>query len=196
MRRTSSILRGKPLRELVGPGFRRFSINTLFDATFMLIGVVIGSAFVSNPNLEVIVSTMLASSLALGISTGVSVYEAEKLEREKEIAELEKALFRDLNNTTVARFAQIAVILTSLISFLIPLASFTLTVFPFVLASRGIIEIGVASWSAITVALATLFLTGAYVGKLGGKNPIVKGSRMLVFGLAAFAIGYWIKAII
>jgi hypothetical protein len=83
--------------ESVGPIIRRFFINTLFDSTFMLLGIIVGSAFAgAAAGLNVIIITMLTTSLALGISTGVSVYEAESLEQERKIADLEKALFTDL----------------------------------------------------------------------------------------------------
>ncbi len=87
----------------IGPSFRRFFINTLFDSTFMLVGVIMGSAFSDNPDIEVIVGTMLTTSLALGISTGVSVYEAESLERGIRIAQLEKAMIRRLDETMIAQ---------------------------------------------------------------------------------------------
>ena len=92
MRSLREILR----REDVGPIIRRFFINTLFDSTFMLLGIVVGAAFAADASLGVVLVTMVASSLALGISTGVSVYEAESLERERKIYELERALFMDL----------------------------------------------------------------------------------------------------
>jgi hypothetical protein len=61
-----------------GPIIRRFFTNTLFDSTFTLLGIVVGA----NVNLKVVMITMATSSLALGISAGISVYEAESLESE------------------------------------------------------------------------------------------------------------------
>jgi hypothetical protein len=62
---------------------RRFLINTLFDSTFMQLGIIMGSAFAASADLRLTIGTLVASSVALGISTGVSVYESETLEREK-----------------------------------------------------------------------------------------------------------------
>src|SRR4030066_206146 len=93
----------KSLRGLnVGPSLRRFFVNTLFDSTFMLLGVIIGSAFSDNPDIEVVVGTMITTSLALGISTGVSVYEAENLERGIRISQIEKAMIRNLDETVIS----------------------------------------------------------------------------------------------
>ncbi|MEM2875777.1 MAG: VIT1/CCC1 transporter family protein [Candidatus Bathyarchaeia archaeon] len=180
----------------LGSALRRFFINTLFDSTFMLMGIIIGSAFSENPDLRVILSTMVTSSLALGISAGVSVYEAESLERYRRIAELERALFRKLDKTTVARSARKAATVISLINFLTPLTSCSVTASPFLFASLGILDVGSASWLSITLALGTLFLAGTYLGRLGRKNPFIKGLRMMVFGVVAFVIGYWIEELI
>lgn len=179
----------------LGSAFRRFFTNTLFDSTFMLLGVVIGSAF-ENPDIRVILTTMLTSSLALGISTGVSVYEAESLEQDRRITELEKALFRRIDETAIARSIKKTVVLISFLNFLTPLISCAVAVSPFLLAALRIIEIRLAVWISIVLALCTLFFAGSYLGKLGKKNPWIKGLRMLGFGLIAFIVGYCIESLI
>lgn len=180
----------------LGPALRRFFINTLFDSTFMLLGIIIGSAFSENPDPRVILATMVTSSLALGISTGVSVYEAESLERDRKIAELERALFRNLDETTIARSARKATTVISLINLLTPLTSCAVTAFPFLFVSLGMLKVWSAAWLSITLALGTLFLAGTYLGRLGKKNPWIKGLRMLAFGVLAFILGYWIERLI
>jgi len=180
----------------LGSALRRFFINTLFDSTFMLLGVIIGSAFSENPDLRVILATMVTSSLALGISTGVSVYEAESLERDRKIAELERALFRNLDETTIAKSARKATTVISLINFLTPLTSCAVTASPFLVTFLGMLEVRSAAWLSITLALGALFLMGAYLGRLGKRNPWIKGLRMLTFGVLAFIIGYWIERLI
>ncbi|MEM2111986.1 MAG: hypothetical protein QXX08_08955 [Candidatus Bathyarchaeia archaeon] len=180
----------------LGPALRLFFINTLFDSTFMLLGVIIGTAFSENPNIRVILATMVTSSLALGISTGVSVYEAERLERDIKIIELEKALFRKLDETTIAKSGRTATVVISLLNFLTPLTSCAITVFPFLIALPGLIGVKFAAWLSIALDLGILFLAGTYLGRLGKRNPWVKGIRMLAFGALAFIIGYWIETLI
>ena len=60
----------------------------------------------------------------------------------------------------------------------------------FVLASRGMLDIGLAARLSVLLALATLFIGGVYVGKAGRGNPWLKGLRMVLFGLLAFGAGY------
>jgi len=183
-------------REDVGPIIRRFFINTLFDSTFMLLGIVVGAAFATYASLGVVITTMVASSLALGISTGVSVYEAESLERERKISELERALFRDLSGTTIEKAARSITMLAALINFLTPLFSCALTISPFVLVALQVLEINSASWLSVVLALSILFCAGVFLGRLGKKNPWMKGLRMVCFGLLAFIIGFLLNSLI
>ncbi len=184
-------------QESVGPIIRRFFINTLFDSTFMLLGIVVGSAFAGiAAGLNIIILTMLTTSLALGISTGVSVYEAESLEQERKIAELEKALFTDLKDTSIQKNAKTIIIIATLINFATPLFSCAVTISPFILASIKILPLYVAGWISVALALSTLFGAGVYMGRIGKTNPFKKGLRMVAFGLLAFAIGFLLHQLI
>jgi predicted membrane protein (TIGR00267 family) len=176
--------------ESVGPIIRRFFINTLFDSTFMLLGIIVGSAFSGHVALNVIVVTMLTTSLALGISTGVSVYEAESLEQERKIADLEKALFTDLQDTSIQKTAKYTILIATLINFATPLFSCAVTIAPFILVAAGVLQLNIAGWISITLALSTLFVAGVYMGRIGKTNPYKKGLRMVAFGILAFTIGY------
>ena len=189
-------LRNELRREDVGSIVRRFFVNTLFDSTFMLLGIVVGAAFAADASLGVVMVTMITTSLALGISTGVSVYEAESFEQKRKISELEKALFRNLSDTTIEKRSKSVILLAVLINFSTPIVSCTVTISPFVLCALKILNIGVASWVSIILALSILFNAGVYLGKLGKSNPWIKGFRMVGFGLVAFIIGFLLDTFI
>lgn len=180
----------------VGPSLRRFFVNTLFDSTFMLLGVIMGSAFSDDPHIDVIVGTMLTTSLALGISTGVSVYEAENLERGIRITQIEKAMIRNLDETVLTERDAMASLIISLANFATPLVACAITITPFILTLHGELLLKTAAWIAMGLALGILFVAGAVLGRLGGKNPLLKGFRMLGFGILAFVIGYLIEGIL
>jgi len=156
----------------------------------MLLGIIVGSAFAADAGLKVIIVTMLTTSIALGISTGVSVYEAESLEQERRIADLEKALFTDLQDTSIEKTAKNTIILATIINFATPLFSCAVTVMPFIFSLIGILQIEIAGWISVTLALSTLFGAGVYMGRIGKTNPYKKGVRMVAFGVLAFAVGY------
>ena len=183
-------------QESVGPIIRRFFINTLFDSTFMLLGIIVGSAFAGDAGLHIIIVTMLTTSIALGISTGVSVYEAESLEQEHKISDLEKALFTDLDDTSIQKTAKYTILLVTIINFATPLFSCAVTITPFILATTGILHADIAGWISVALALSTLFGAGVYMGRIGKTNPYKKGLRMVAFGVLAFAIGFLLDLLI
>jgi len=176
-------------REDVAPIIRRFFINTLFDSTFMLLGIVVGLAYIGHAAPRIIILTMVTGSLALGISTGVSVYETEKIERERKISTLEEALFRDLSGTRIEKTARTIVLLAALINFSTPVVSCIVTMSPFLLTDLNVLNLAVASSSSIALALGILFTAGFYMARFGKRNPLLVGLRMAGFGLIAFIIG-------
>lgn len=180
----------------IGPILRRFFINTLFDSTFMLLGITIGSAYLANADPSVVLATMISSSFALGISTGVSVYESESMERERRIAELEKALFRELNNTKIEEEARTATSIISLINFATPLASCSAIAFPFVLVMLQVLDPRLAPWFSVALAMGIIFFAGVYLGRVGRANPWIKGLKMVAFGFLAFIVGFLIQAFV
>lgn len=157
----------------------------------MLLGIIVGSAFAGvAAGLNMIILTMLTTSLALGISTGVSVYEAESLEQERKIADLEKALFTDLKDTSIQKTAKYTIIIATLINFATPLFSCAVTITPFILVAIGILPLDIAGWISVALAFSTLFGAGVYMGRIGKTNPYKKGLRMVAFGVLAFVIGF------
>jgi predicted membrane protein (TIGR00267 family) len=177
-------------REDVSPILRRFFMNTLFDSTFMLLGIIVGTAYTTSVHLGVVMATMSTSSLALGISTGVSVYETESLEREKKIAELERALFRELKGTRMEESAKSITFIVAFINFLTPLVSCAVVILPLLLAFMNVLNVRIAASFSVLLGLGTLFAAGVYMGKVVKKNPWKKGLRMMGFGIVAFIVGY------
>jgi predicted membrane protein (TIGR00267 family) len=185
----------KKARE-IGPILRRLFINTLFDSTFTLIGIIVGSIFSTNPNLQIIIGTAVASSFALGISSGVSVYESETIERERKQVELERALFLDLKNTVITENYKYYALILAFINFLTPLVCCGLILVPFILTFFDLTNVVVSSWISVSIAFGIIFVSGIFFGRFGKTNPLVKGLRMVFFGAVAFLIGYFIQIII
>ena len=179
-----------------GPSIRRFFINTLFDSTFMLLGVVVGSAFIAEPELEVILGTMITVSFALAISSGVSVYEAESLERDREVRELEKTMLISLEDTQVMKSARTVAIIVASVNLITPLLVCVIYNSPFVMAYLGIVGIKMAAWASIAMALSTLMVAGIIVGRKGKENAILQGVKMAALGGITFLIGYWIRLLL
>jgi predicted membrane protein (TIGR00267 family) len=180
----------------IGPDTRKFFINTIFDSTFTLLGVISGLAFTTNPINRIIILTSVSSSLALGISSGVSVYEAEVLEEEKKLNDLETAMLTDLEDTVHFKTMQRKALISAVIAFITPLVACTIAVSPFILTSLGYIPIKNAAWASIALALVTLFTVGAYMSRNNDVNPVYRGARMALFGAGAFLLSVLLESII
>ena len=164
-----------------------YIINTLFDAVFTIMGIVIGSAFSATLDLRSIIGTIITASLSLGVSSGFSVYEAETLQEEKRIDEIEEALLEDLDDTVIAEESKQVTLFSSVLVFMTPLLAGLATLVPFFLVYLGSIGINRGVTFAIIIDLSLIFISG-YVFAV--ENRLFKGLRMMVLGLIVFAVGY------
>jgi predicted membrane protein (TIGR00267 family) len=177
-----------------GPTLRRFFVNTIFDSTFVILGILIASAFGNDPDLRVIVATIITSSVALGISTGVSVYEAETMEQNLRMREMERAMLRSLEDTSISRTSQLTIMLISSVNFIAPLIAGAITLTPFLILGEG--NVRAAAIISVGLAILILFVVGAAMGRSGGRNPWKQGARMAIAGFGAFVICYWIESLL
>jgi len=155
-----------------------------------------GSAFVATPDIRLITLTLVSSSIALGISSGVSVYEAEIIEGEREVEALENAMLANLENTIHTTNLKTNALIASVIVFATPLCSMMIAITPFLLSRYDLVGVGAAGGWSILLSLGTLTFVGAYMGKDGNGNPLVKGLRMAFFGSVAFLFGYLLESLI
>lgn len=176
------------------PAMRRYMVNTVFDSTFVVLGVVIGSAFALHSDLSIVIGTILTTSVALAISTGVSVYEAESHEQENRVKKIESAMLMDLGGTEVGRRSGASASLIAVANFSAPLIVCAILLTPFIVL--GSEDIRLAGMITIALAIAILFLVGAVLGRMSGRNPLVRGSRMAAIGFVAFLICYFIESLV
>ncbi len=183
-------------KALLAQAFRRYFVNTVFDSTFVSMGIVVASALVPDSNVGTVVGTMFAVSLALGISTGTSVYEAEKVEAEIRLRELERAMLTTLDGTEATRVLDVSRYIVVTVNAVAPLAVFAAIASPFFLSSSlTILGIPTAFFS-VTVAMVVLFLVGTYLGRLTGRPAWLKGLRMAAIGIATFGAIWLIQGLL
>lgn len=178
-----------------GPTLRRFFVNTIFDSTFVILGILIASAFTTaDPDLRLITVTIITSSVALGISTGVSVFEAETMEQNIKMREMERAMLRSLEDTHIHRTSRLTIFLISAVNFTAPIIAGTVTLAPFLFIGED--QIQMAAYISLGLAITILFVVGAIMGRTGNRNPVIQGGGMAVAGVAAFLICFWIESLI
>ncbi len=174
------------------PSIRRYFVNTMFDSIFVMLGIIIAGAFNDTPHLSVVIATILSSAVALGISTGISVFEAENLEQGRRIDEIEKAMLRSMEETHIGRSSRSSIYLIALVNFMAPIIAGTVMLAPFLIFSA--IDIRTAAWTAVGLAITLLGLTGYFMGRAGKRNPWVQAVRMGLVGVGAFIICFYIES--
>jgi predicted membrane protein (TIGR00267 family) len=186
---------GKKIRAAISlpdtlPSMRRYFVSAIFDATFVMLGIIIGSALSSDPQHNIIITTLVTSAFALAISTAASVYEAESLEQGRRISQIGRAMLSSVEDTGIGRASRYSIILIAVVISIAPLIAGAIMVAPFLFLPIG--EVVLAAEVAIALSILLMFITGFIMGKTAMKNPWLKGIRMAVIGVVAFILCYFI----
>ncbi len=176
------------------PAMRRYFVNTVFDSSFVILGVIIGIALSSEPSSRLVVATIITSTVALMISTGISVYEAERLEQSIRIRQIEKVMLCNMEETSIRKDASLATYLIAGTNSLAPLMAATLTIIPFVTLPDA--QVVTAAWISISLIILMLFVVGMTMGRMAKKSAGFYGLRMAGAGLIAFAACYLVESLI
>ncbi len=170
--------------------FRRYFVNTLFDSTFVCLGILSAQAFLPQPDADLALASLFGVCLAIGTSTGLSGYEAEHAEVAIRLRLLEQHMLSSMEGTEVERRLHASRYATTLVNFAAPLAVFAIMGTPLLLYRGGV----VADFTLVAVAsgalgVALIFFVGYYLGRLSGRRPWIKALRMsLVAGMTFLAL--------
>jgi len=160
---------------------RRTFVNNGFDGALTMLGVLLGGfvAGISEPS--IILKLGLATSIAVAISGWTGAIFAESAERRRELKEMEKALHRSLEGTSIKEAHDFAAILTALVDGFSPLLTAMLILSPFFLVpADGIV---LAYECSAMIALAVFFMIGAFLGKVSGDSMLMTGFKLLLAGI-------------
>ena len=169
-------------------GRRKFA-NNAFDGILTMIGVVMGSYVGGVRDPRIVVSTGVATCMAMGISGFWGAYVTESAERKRELQDLEQAMLRDLGETEQARASHFAAIVVSVIDGLSPLVAGMFVLLPFLFAGAWFAA-GTSYVAALAMAFLLLFGLGVFVGKVARENALVGGVRMILAGLVCVALSF------
>lgn len=159
----------------------------MFDATFVVLGILTGSAFVGGAQLEVILGTLVAACIAMSISTGVSVYEAEMVESEIQLRRMERAMLTPLRDTHPDKELRFMRSTVSLVNAAAPLVVLLVTSSPLLLFRIGVVgDLTSAAWISVFAAVGIVFGAGFYLGRITRTGALKKGIRMVVIAVATF----------
>jgi predicted membrane protein (TIGR00267 family) len=172
----------------VGEIARRYFVMNAFDGVLTIIGMLMGNmaAGVTNPN--VVITTGLSTSIAMGISGLWGSYLTESAERKHDLDELSNSTLTDLNNSRIGRASRYAAFTVSIVDGISPLLAALLVLIPFFI--HGIFpNIQVVYYTTLGVALVTLFALGVFLGNISKENLIISGIKTTIAGVASIIIG-------
>ena len=170
---------------------RRYLAMNAFDGAMTSLGVVIGSyiAVVEDP--KDVLDIIVLGAVAMAVSGFTGTYMVESAERKRRLNEIEEA--NPSEAPAYRRAARFVSAFAAVVDGSAPFLASVPCLIPFALAYFSDIEIHVAFYTAIGGALATLFVVGAFLGKISDSSIIYSGLKMVVAGslvaLIAFALG-------
>ena len=166
---------------------RRCFANNAFDGILTIIGVLMGSYVARVQEPYIIVSTGLATCMAMGVSGFWGAYMTESAERKHAMRKLEKALLRDLAETKQARASRFAVVVVSLIDGLSPLIAGGVVLLPFLLT--GLLGgMQVSYIASLVTAMLLLFGLGAFLASVAKESILRSGVRMIAAGITCILL--------
>lgn len=176
----------------VGEIARRYLAMNAFDGVLTMIGVLIGNYSAGVESARVVITTGLATSMAIGVSGFWGAYFTESAERKRDLNDLESYTLTDLNETKIGRASRAAAIVVSLVDGLAPFLAALVVLLPFFLPSLWG-EIYRSYYLSMVMALGALFALGAFLGAISRANIALTGAKMIGAGLLSMLLGYLLR---
>lgn len=167
---------------------RRYFIVNGFDGALTMLGIIVGFTMSDAEDLPVVISACLGAAIALAVSGVSSAWVSETAERRRELAELESAMVADLEQSLHGEAVRRVPLLIGLVNGAAPLLISVLILLPLWLASAGITLPLPPLYAAMTVAMASIFMLGVLLGRIGGTSWLRSGIRTLSIALLTAAL--------
>ncbi len=180
----------KLLLKVSGSGaiMRRYFVVNGFDGALTLLGLLMGFHVSNHPDLQVVITSCLATTLALGVSGVSSAYISEAAERRSSLAELERAMVSDLKESHHARAAFWIPWLVALTNGSAPFLIGLVIIVPLWLARGGVPMPADPLLVAMGTALVVIFSLGVFLGRIGGIFWFWSGLQALAVALATLGL--------
>lgn len=168
---------------------RRYVIVNGFDGALTMLGLLAGFRVASAVPLAATITACMGAAIALGVSGVASAFISEVAERRLSLKELENAMIRDLETTAHGRAARLAPYLIAASNGLSPLLISLFIITPLWIAEAGLALPMQPLDAALTLAFGTIFLLGAYLGRIGHASWLAGGLKaLLVAAITAVVI--------
>ena len=177
----------------VGDIARRYAAMNAFDGILTTIGILMGSfsARVTEP--RIVLSTGLATAMAMGVSGLWGAYLTESAERKRSLDELELMTLSDLSATRLGRASRVAVVVVALVDGLAPALAALAILSPFFVAWL-LPSVYAPYYVSVGGALLALFGLGAFLGSISKDRLLVSGLKTVCAGLVCVGLSLLLGA--
>jgi predicted membrane protein (TIGR00267 family) len=177
----------------IGEIARRYFAMNAFDGVLTIIGVLMGNFAAGVEQARIVVTTGLATCVAMGISGLWGAYLTEAAERRRELLELEEYTLSELEDTRIGEASRAAVLIVAVVDGLSPFLAALIVLIPF-FVPQLFPSMDVTYVTAIALALVTLFGLGAFLGRISRRNILVYGFRTVIAGIISIVISLLLGA--
>ena len=170
---------------------RRYFAMNAFDGVLTIIGVLMGNFVAGVSDARIVLSTGLATCVAMGVSGLWGAYLTESAERKRDLDELSKVTLTDMTNTRIGRASRAAIVIVAVVDGLSPLMAALIVLLPFFIAGSTD-DLSWAYYTALGLALVTLFGLGLFLGHISKGRMIVYGLKTVLAGVVSIAISFFL----
>ena len=169
---------------------RRYFVVNGFDGALTMLGLIIGFALSTSPDLSTVINVCLGAAIALGMSGLSSAYISETAERKHALDKLEQAMVSDLQDSAHGKAARLVPWIIALVNGMAPLVISLLILMPLWIANAGVKLPLSPLYAAISVALALVFLLGVYLGRIAEISWLRSGLQTLLMAILTAVLIY------
>ncbi|UCF28975.1 MAG: hypothetical protein JSW42_04670 [Chloroflexota bacterium] len=170
---------------------RRYFAMNAFDGVLTIIGVLMGNFVAGVGDARIVLSTGLATSVAMGVSGLWGAYLTESAERKRDLDELSRVTLTDLTNTRIGRASRAAIFIVAIVDGLSPFLAALIVLIPFILAGSSE-DLTWAYYTSLGLALLTLFSLGLFLGRISHGRMIVYGLKTVLAGVVSIVISFFL----
>lgn len=168
---------------------RRYFAMNAFDGVLTIIGVLMGNLTAGVVKPQIVVSTGLATCVAMGVSGLWGAYLTESAERQRDLEELSQYTLAALDDSRIGRASRAAVVTVALVDGLSPFLAALIVLTPF-FAAALFSSITWVYYTSLGMALLTLFGLGVFLGHISRGNLILFGVKTVIAGLVSISISF------
>ena len=162
---------------------KRYMVMNSFDGALTALGIIIGSFLAGVDDPRTLILAGLGASIAMGVSGGFGAYLTESAVKKEELADIESVMLEEFDNTVINQAATVSSYFVAIVDGLSPFAAASISFLPFFGAYFLSWPLEIAYILSVLLTGVSLFILGAYLGKISKENVFLNGFRMIIAGV-------------